>query len=67
MTLSAELLAKLLAAAIRYSSLPAIDVADLPPIEQLSAKPCPKRCVRTSPRAAARWPRCSIPKAIAFT
>ncbi len=57
MTLSAELLAKLLAAAIRYSSLPAIDVADLPPIEQmsaaaLSAKVCPDEPARCSTMAA---------------
>ena len=42
------LLAKMLAAAIRISGLPAIDVADLPPIVpmskvQLAAEFCPKR------------------------
>ncbi len=52
MNVSAELLARLLAAAVRYSGLPAVDVADLPPIEPVSAavlseKVCPdgpERC-----------------------
>lgn len=57
MTLSAELLARLLAAAVRYSSLPAIDPFDLPPIEQLSAaalseKVCPDEPSRCSTMAA---------------
>ena len=57
MNLSAELLARLLAAAIRYSSLPAIDPADLPPIEQVSAtvlseKVCPDEPQRCTAMAA---------------
>ena len=52
MNVSAELLARLLAAAIRFSGLPAVEVADLPPIEHVSAtvlseKVCPdapERC-----------------------
>ncbi len=52
MTVSAQLMAKLLAAAVRFSGLPAIDVADLPPMEPVSAatlsqKVCPdapERC-----------------------
>ena len=57
MTLSAELLARLLAAAIRYSALPPIDIADLPPIEQLSAqaladKVCPETPDRCTTMAA---------------
>ncbi len=52
MNVSAELLARLLAAAIRYSGLPAVDMADLPPMEPVSAtvlaqKVCPdapERC-----------------------
>lgn len=57
MTLSAELLASLLAAAIRYSTLPAIDVSELPPIEQLSAqalaeKVCPETPERCTTMAA---------------
>ncbi len=57
MMLSAELLARLLAAAIRYSSLPAMEVADLPPIEQLSAqalaeKVCPEAPTRCNTVAA---------------
>jgi hypothetical protein len=52
MNVGAELLARLLAAAIRYSGLPAVDLADLPPIEPVSAtvlseKVCPdspERC-----------------------
>ena len=57
MNLSAELLARLLAAAIRYSSLPAIDPADLPPIEQVSAaalaeKVCPDEPGRCTAMAA---------------
>ena len=52
MNVSAELLATLLAAAIRYSGLPAVDLADLPPMEPVSAtvlseKACPdspERC-----------------------
>lgn len=57
MTLSAELLARLLAAAIRYSALPPIDIAELPPIEQLSAqalaeKVCPESPERCTTMAA---------------
>lgn len=57
MTLSAELLARLLAAAIRYSALPPIDIAELPPIEQLSApalaaKVCPDEPERCTTMAA---------------
>ncbi len=57
MTLSAELLATLLAVAIRYSALPAIDVAELPPIGQLSAqalaaKVCPEVPERCTTMAA---------------
>ncbi len=57
MTLSAELLARLLAAAIRYSALPPIDIAELPPIEQLSAqalaeKVCPDEPDRCTTMAA---------------
>ncbi len=52
MNVSAELLARLLAAAIRFSGLPAVDVSDLPPMEAvtatvLSEKVCPdapERC-----------------------
>ena len=48
MTITAELMARLLAAAVQFSGLPAIDVADLPPVETvtaaaLSAKMCPDR------------------------
>ncbi|MGB4344850.1 MAG: DUF6647 family protein [Burkholderiaceae bacterium] len=48
MTISAELMARLLAAAVQFSGLPAINVADLPPVETitaaaLSAKMCPDR------------------------
>lgn len=55
--LSAELLAKLLAAAIRFSALPAIGVAELPPIEQMTAqslaeKICPDAPARCSTVAA---------------
>ena len=57
MTLSAELLARLLAAAIRYSALPPIGIAELPPIEQLSAqalaeKVCPDAPERCTTMAA---------------
>ncbi len=57
MTLSAELLGRLLAAAIRYSLLPAIDINELPPIEQLSAqalaeKVCPESPERCTTMAA---------------
>ncbi len=57
MTLSAELLARLLAAAIRYSALPPLDIAELPPIEQLSApalaaKVCPDEPERCTTMAA---------------
>ncbi len=38
MTLTAELMARFLAAAVRFSGLPAIDLADLPAIEQVSAQ-----------------------------
>jgi len=52
MMMTAELLARLLAAAIRISNLPAVDLAELPPMEavsaeQLSHKVCPdspERC-----------------------
>ena len=57
MTLSAELLAKLLAVAIRYSALPAIGIDELPPVEQLSAraladKVCPDAPERCTTMAA---------------
>ncbi len=57
MTLSVELLGRLLAAAIRYSLLPAIEVSELPPIEQLSAqaladKVCPEAPDRCTTMAA---------------
>jgi len=57
MTLSSELLARLLAAAIRYSALSPVDIADLPPIEQLSApalaaKVCPDEPERCTTMAA---------------
>lgn len=57
MTLSAELLTRLLAAAIRYSSLPGMAVGDLPPIEQMSAQAlaervCPDQPDRCSTMAA---------------
>ena len=38
MTLTAELMARFLAAAVRFSGLPAIDPTDLPEIEQVSAQ-----------------------------
>jgi len=38
MTLTAELMARFLAAAVRFSGLPAVDPADLPAIEQVSAQ-----------------------------
>ncbi len=37
MTISAELIARLLAATVQFSGLPAIDVADLPPVERVTA------------------------------
>ncbi len=57
MTISAQLLAKLLAAAIRYSGLPAVDPAELPPIEPVSAnvlsqKVCPDTPDRCTTMAA---------------
>lgn len=52
MTIAAELMAKLLAAAVEFSALPAIDIAELPAVEPvtaavLSQKMCPdapERC-----------------------
>jgi hypothetical protein len=46
MTVTAELMARFLAAAVRFSGLPAIDLAELPPIEPVTAavlagKVCP--------------------------
>lgn len=57
MNVSAELMARLLAAAIRYSTLPAIGPADLPPIEpvsaaELSARVCPDQPGRCTGIAA---------------
>lgn len=57
MNLSAELTARLLAAAIRYSALPAIDPAELPPMEYMSAaalseKVCPGQPGRCTSMAA---------------
>jgi hypothetical protein len=57
MTLTAELLASLLATAIRYSVLPAVDITELPPIEQISAqamseKVCPETPERCTTMAA---------------
>ncbi len=57
MTLTTELLATLLAAAIRYSALPAIDLSELPPIEQMGAqalaeKVCPDAPQRCTTMAA---------------
>jgi hypothetical protein len=49
MNLSAELLARLLAAAIRYSTLPAIDPAELPPIEPVSAAALSERVCPDEP------------------
>ncbi len=57
MTLTAELLASLLATAIRYAVLPAVDITELPPIEQISAqamaeKVCPETPERCTTMAA---------------
>ena len=49
MNLSAELLARLLTTAIRYSTLPAIDPSELPPIEQVSATALADRVCPESP------------------
>ena len=57
MTISAELMARLLAAAVSFSGLPAIDPADLPVVEfipaiELSKKVCPETPQRCSSVAA---------------
>ncbi len=57
MTLPPELLARLLAAAVRFSGLPAVDVAELPPVQPVPAavlaqKICPDAPDRCTNMAA---------------
>jgi hypothetical protein len=49
MTISAELIARLLAATVQFSGLPAIDVADLPPVERVTAAELSKKMCPESP------------------
>ena len=49
MTITAELMARLLAAAVSFSGLPTIEPADLPPIERIPAAELSKKICPDSP------------------